>query len=153
MKIAVQLFGGCNDQKYSIWLITWTYFDCKYNSAKFTHLWLDFWVDFFVSVMFMPRKHQKSIQKPFNFDQNIHFMHMKIKNQNSWGIVSMQKLIMALVVISRLNMFQMCPILESLGLFNFHDGSQKTSKSSRIFKKKSQKTHTKSFSKLFIRHT
>ena len=104
-------------------------------------------------VMFMPRKHQKFIQKSFNFDQNIHFMHMKIKNQNSWGIVSMQKLIMALVVISRLNMFQMCPILESLGLFNFHDGSQKISKIIKNLQKKSQKTHTKSFSKLFIRHT
>ena len=89
--------------------------------------------------MFMPRKHQKFIQKPFNFDQNIHFMHMKIKNQNSWGIVSMQKLIMALVVISRLNMFQMCPILESLGLFNFHDGSQKISKIIKNLQKKNLK--------------
>ena len=152
-EVKIQLFDGCDGEKCSIWLITWPYLDCKYNSAKFTHLWLDFWVDFFVMVMFMPRKHQNFIQKPFNFDQNIHFMHMKMKNQNSWGIVSMQKLIMALVVISRLNMFQMCPILESLGLFNFHDGSQKISKIIKNLQKKSQKTHTKSFSKLFIRHT
>ena len=161
-KVKIQLFDGCDDEKCSIWFITWNYLDCKYNSAKFTHLWLDFWVDFFwifVLVMFMPRKHQKLIQKPFNFDQNIHFMHTKIKNQNSWGIVSMQKLIMALVVINRLKMFQMCPILESLGLFNFHDGSQKISKifknlheSSKKISKKSQKTHTIIFSKLFIRH-
>ena len=65
-EVKIQLFDVCDAVKISIWFITWTYLDCKYNSAKFTHLWLDFWVDFFwifVSVMFMPRKHQKSIQK------------------------------------------------------------------------------------------
>ena len=65
----------------------------------------------------------------FSMFENINasiFMHKDQKNQNSWGIVSMQKLIIALVVISRLNMFQMCPILESLGLFSFHGGSQKS---------------------------
>ena len=76
-------------------------------------------------------------------------MHTKIKNQNSWGIVSMQKLIMALVVISRLNMFQMCPILESLGLFNFHDGSQKISKIFMNLQKKISKNAYKKFFKTF----
>ena len=93
----------------------------------------------------------KNIQFPFNFDQNIHFMHTKIKNQNSWGIVSMQKLIMALVVISRLNMFQMCPILESLGLFNFHDGSQKISKIIKNLQKKNLKKISKNAYKKFFK--
>ena len=147
-------------------------------------------------------------------------MHTKIKNQNSWGIVSMQKLIMALVVISRLNQgstdrnplvpdrtgtrkilviqdqlgvgkipnlgpdrIRTNKILESSGRFgpvwlsvdpwteyvpNVSNSrvtwliqlSRWISKISKFFKnlqkkisKKSQKTHTKSFSKLFIRHT
>ena len=123
-EVKIQLLERRDDKRFHIWYVTWTYFDRKYNSAKFTHLWLDFWVDFFVFHVYA----LKNIKI-------YPFLCIKIKNQNSCGIVSMQKLIIATVVISRLNMFQKCPILESLGLFSFHGGSQKISKiDSKIFK-------------------
>ena len=123
-EVKIQLLERRDDRRLHIWYVTWTYFDRKYNSAKFTHLWLDFWVDFFVFHVYA----LKNIKI-------YPFLCIKIKNQNSCGIVSMQKLIIATVVISRLNMFQKCPILVSLGLFSFHGGSQKISKiDSKIFK-------------------